>query len=86
MERKAIEDIKKFEEHRCIVSVAYAQTEFVRRYAEKIPEEDRIDFQRELAYLVHLIYREAQQPLVQQFTDVIVAQNRPLIFPIGPKE
>ncbi len=77
----AIEEIKKFEEHRCLVSVAYAQTDFVRRWTPMLTEEHRHEFERELAYIVHLIYREAQQPLVQQLTDFVMTQNRPILMP-----
>lgn len=80
MEGNAIEEIKRFEEHRSLVSVAYAQADFLRRYAPMIEERHRVDFEREFAYLLHLIYREAQQPLVKQLTDFVMEHNRPMII------
>ncbi len=78
---KAIEDLNRYEDHQRLMRLADAQADFLRRYAEMIPDDRRRDdFGRELIYLIHLAYREAQQPLVKQLTEFMMTQSRPLII------
>lgn len=74
-----------FEEVKAMGRVADFQQYVVRRYTPLLADKrDRDDFGRHLAYLVHLVYREAQQPLVKQLTDFITQctayGGRPLII------
>lgn len=70
--------IERNEEHHNLMSLAAAQADFVRRYSELIPDDRRRDdFGRELMYLIHLCYREAQTPLVKQITEVLATYTRP---------
>lgn len=82
---KAIEELSKFDEWRALGRVADFQQYMVRKYGALLEDErDKDDFGRHLAYLVQLIYREAQQPLVKELTDFItqctVLGARPLII------
>lgn len=78
---KAIEDINRFEESRALGRVADFQQYMLRRYTPLLEDErDKDDFGRHLAYLTHLVYREAQQPLVKQLTDFVTQYSRPLII------
>jgi len=77
----SIEAIKQQEEYRTLMSVAARQADFVRRYGSMLTDDRmRDDFEREFIYLLHLVYREAQQPLVKQLTDFVVEHNRPMIM------
>lgn len=77
---KAIEAINAHEEHQRLMRVADAQTEFAQRYARNLYGSTVDDFQRDLAYLIHLVYREAQEPLVKQLTEFVTQYSRPLII------
>jgi hypothetical protein len=78
---KAIESIKAHEEERSMMNLAHAQADFLERYSAMMPNDrSRDDFWRELCYLIHLTYREAQQPLVKQLTDFVMHSNRPLLI------
>jgi len=80
---EAIKKIGEYEESRQLMRLADALADFLRRYSEMIPDDRRReDFQRELAYLIHLTYREAQQPLVKQITEFVTAHSRPLMFEV----
>jgi len=73
--------IERNDESRNLMSLAAAQEDFVRRYAEYIPDDRRRDdFTRELMYLIHLTYREAQAPMVKHITQILAEYNRPLIL------
>lgn len=75
MDRIAMDSIKEREEF---------QDDFVRRYSAMIPDERREDFRRELIYLISLTYREAQEPLVKQLTDLVMTHSNPqIILPKG---
>lgn len=82
---KAIEALNAHEESRQLMRLAQAQDEFLMRYSELIDSDRRKeDFRRDLIYLIHLAYREAQIPLVKQLTDIVVGSNQPLVwFPKG---
>ena len=70
-----------FEEVKAMGRVADFQQYMVRRYTPLLEDaRDKDDFGRHLAYLVQLIYREAQQPLVKQLTDFVMQYSRPLII------
>ncbi len=78
---KAIEEIHRYEESQRLMRVADAQADFVRRYVEMIPDDRRRDdFHRELIYLIHLVYREAQEPLVKQITEFVMTHTRPFVI------
>ena len=77
---EAIEAINRLEEQRQLLRLVDAQRHFLRRYVEFLPVHERDDFEREFAYILHLVYREAQEPLVKQLTEVFAMQNRPMIF------
>lgn len=79
--KKAIEAINAHEESQRLMRVADAQADFQRRYSSLIADDRRRDdFERELVYLIHLVYREAQEPLIKQLTGFVVSQSRPLII------
>ena len=81
---KAIEDISRNEEFQRLMRLADFQDWFIRRYSGLIEDENLRDcFRRELIYLIHLAYREAQEPLVKQLTDFVVTNSRPLIMELG---
>lgn len=81
---KAIEEMGRFDEAQRLMRLAEFQDWFIRRYSEAIEDEDLRDrFRRDSIYMVSLIYREAQEPLVKQLREVIVAQANPLILPLG---
>lgn len=78
---ETIESIKSYEYYRRLMRLADAQEDFMQRYSLLIEDPRRSeDFRRELIYLIHLAYREAQEPLVKQLTDFVMTCNRPLIF------
>ena len=78
---RAIEEINRHERVRNLMNVASDSQDFLKRYSELMPDDRRRDeFQRELMYLIHLVYREAQEPLVQQLRDFVVHYQRPLII------
>ncbi len=64
---------REIDEHRQLMSLAAAHADFVERYASMIPDDRRRDdFRRELQYLIHLTYREAQVPLTKQLTQFLM--------------
>lgn len=80
------ETIKKMEEYessRQLMRVSAVQDDFLQRYAQLIIDDrQRDEFRRDLHYLVHLIYREAQEPLVRQITEYITNHQSPLFVEI----
>ena len=72
-----------YEVHGRFMRLAAMQDDFSQRYAELIADpRKRDEFRRELIYLVHATYREAQEPLVKQLTDFVMTQNRPLFMEV----
>jgi hypothetical protein len=77
---EAIKGMKAYDEHHNLMRLASAQDDFVQRYASLIPDDRRRDdFRRDLIYLIHLAYREAQEPLVKQLTDFVMAHHSPFL-------
>ena len=94
----AIESMNTWQERQSLVRVADFQQRLVQRYCQYLADPEAInadqdranyelrsEFSREVAYLVHLIYREAQEPLVKQLTEFVTTQARPLEFSICAK-
>ena len=78
---KAIQNIAANEDYRRLMSLTHAQNDFVQRYSALIPDDRRReDFRRDLVYLIHLTYRQAQEPLTKQLTEFVMAYQRPLIM------
>ncbi len=78
---KAIEELNRHEKDRSLMMLAATQERFIAKYSVLIPDDRyREDFARELTHLVHMIYREAQQPLVEQLTNFVMTQQRPIII------
>lgn len=64
-----------------LLRVAELQTRLVERYNPWMADDKmRSEFARDIAYLVHLIYREAQEPLVKQITDFVILNARPAVI------
>ena len=81
---KAIENINASEAHQRLMRLADFQDWFIRRYSGLIEDENLRDcFRRELIYMIHLAYREAQEPLVKQLTDFVVTNSRPVLLGSG---
>ena len=68
-----------------IERVTDANLRFLATYSDLLPVERRGEFQRDLIYLIHLIYREAQVPLVKQMTDFVVYNTTPQIIIADPR-
>lgn len=78
---KAVEEISQYEESRRLMRLADYQEYFTRKYSKVIEDENlRGDFRSELIYLVHLVYREAQEPLVKQLVDFVALHSHTLIL------
>lgn len=77
----AVEIMKKDEEDRRLMILADAQERFVARWEPRDGRESD-EFRRELNYLIHLTYREAQEPLTKQLTDF--AMRMPMPFVVKP--
>ncbi len=79
----AMQALQQEEEWKAMGRLADFQQYLIRRYTPLLAEErDRDDFQRHVAYLVHLTYREAQSPLVKQLTDFVMTHNRPILYEV----
>lgn len=68
-----------------IERVTNAHLRVLSTYSDLLPVDRRGEFQRDLIYLLHLIYREAQFPLVQQMTDFVVHNTTPQIIIADPR-
>lgn len=76
----SIKELKHYEEQQRLLRLADAQDNFMQHYAAMLPDERERDyFRRELIYLIHLAYREAQEPLVKQLTDFVMAHSSPFL-------
>lgn len=76
---KAIEEINWNTDTQRLLRLVDFQADFLKRYAPSIPEGvDRDYFVRDFLHLINLIYREAQEPLVKQMTEFMMAQTRPM--------
>jgi len=63
-----------------LTRLADAQQRFIKRWQPEDPY-DRYEFARELLYLVHLVYREAQAPLTKQLTEWVMLHPMPVLVP-----
>jgi hypothetical protein len=79
----ANEQIKKMEEEGKLSRLAQVHEGFIHRHRPKDAEQARI-FDGDLNYLVHMIYREAQEPLVRQMTDYVSLVNAPVFLKASP--
>lgn len=80
---KAIEDMKKHEEDRRLHGLALYQDDFIQRYVIMIPDDRRRDdFRRDLMHLIHLTYREAQEPLVKQMSEFVMSHFSTQVFAV----
>jgi hypothetical protein len=55
------------------------QAQFEKRWAPADDSYYREQFHQELAYLIHLIYREAQQPMIEHMAKILTLRP-PLII------
>jgi hypothetical protein len=73
--------ITEHERRQDLMRLAAFQVYFLQRWGSLIEgDRERDDFQREVLYLVSLVYREAQEPLVRQLTEFVTNYSRPLVF------
>lgn len=81
MSDKAIDRMNLWDDHQRLMTLADGIDRFIKRYEPLISDERERDyFAREFLYVIQLAYREAQQPLVKQLSDVLALQNRPIVF------
>lgn len=62
-----------------LVLIARCQADFAKRW-EPERKYERHQFHDELLYLIHLVYREAQAPVLKQIADIV--HLMPITFPI----
>lgn len=85
--------MKRDEEGQRLMRVAEVQQRLIERYCKHITAEEgikddqeradyelRSQFSRDVTYLVHLVYREAQGPLIKQLTEFVMSQQRPILM------
>ena len=67
----AVEMMKQDDEDRRLRIIAITQERFIKNWQ---PDDERMseEFQRDFNYLIHLIYREAREPLTKQLTDIMM--------------
>ena len=77
----AIEELNQYQTQQRMMHIAELQDYIVTKYSVLIQDEDmQYRFRRDLLYLVQMIYREAQEPMVKQMTDLMAVYNSPLII------
>ena len=76
----AVEMMKQDEEDRRLHIIALTQERFIKNWQ---PDDDRMsqEFHRDFNYLLHLIYREAREPLTKQLTDIMMRMPMPHFIP-----
>lgn len=78
----AIDNWKLYEANQRLVRVSELQDYILKKYTEFVQDGDaRDDLRRSLFYLIQLIYREAQEPMVKNMCDMLDRVNYPLIKP-----
>lgn len=77
------EAINNWRQEQQFARLAEMQQYIIEHYGALIADErERYQFERHIIQLVHTVYREAQEPLVKQLTDFVMAYNRPLLMEV----